>query len=290
MSGRAAGGFAEGAAVPRLGLPPAAGSSPDTPCRPVHCILSIAALSGQRRAACWIGRREAARRPRGGRPAAARQLPVPCPPLEGVVLLVKREGAQIGVLHMPRPVVAHACGPRGKQGGRGEGGGARRTAVGPLQRQLCIPLLQPQTGMDAPDSSTPRAESNCASICSMPAGTGWAPAPRCGCLGCTPRDLAAPHALAAPARGAPDSACFWLWCSGPTTGACICSTGRLNITCRDTAAAPGRAREERGWPQIGSHTAGRLGGSSTHKPAVCMVGASDQGHRAAFLISWRLHQ
>lgn len=42
------------------------------------------------------------------------------------------------------------------------------------------------------------------------------------------------------ARGAPDSACFWLWCNGPTTGACICSTGRLNNTCLAAAAARGK--------------------------------------------------
>ena len=33
---------------------------------------------------------------------------------------------------------------------------------------------------------------------------------------------------------------FWLWCRGPTTGACICSTGRLYITRREEAAAHSR--------------------------------------------------
>lgn len=36
---------------------------------------------------------------------------------------------------------------------------------------------------------------------------------------------------------APASADFWLWCIGPTMGACICSTGRLYITLRAAAAA-----------------------------------------------------
>jgi hypothetical protein len=136
--------------------------------------------------------------------------------VEGVVLVVKAVAAQVGILNMTRTMVAQPC-------SSGSAARSRGRVLGTADSSLpqYVRLLWEAT----PGAAAPKHSASAAVALNR--------------LRHHSKNNQQERAASTVHKQLhlPCSRSFWLACSGPTTGACICSTGRLYITFRAAAAA-----------------------------------------------------